>query len=77
MIRVGSCSWAEKTLLQSGKFYPQNVKTAEGRLRYYANTFNVVEVDSTYYAIPQQRMAFLWSQRTPENLPFTFKFTIP
>jgi len=32
MIKVGSCSWAEKTLLQSGEFYPQNVRTAEGRL---------------------------------------------
>lgn len=73
MIRVGSCSWTEKTLLKSGEFYPQNVKTAEGRLRYYASTFNVVEIDSSYYAIPQQRTALLWSQRTPKNFTFHIK----
>ena len=39
MIQIGTCSWTEKTLLQSGEFYPKDVKTAEGRLRYYADHF--------------------------------------
>jgi hypothetical protein len=55
MIHVGTCSWTEKTLIQSGEFYPMAVRTAEGRLRYYAGNFDTVEVDSTYYAIPDMR----------------------
>jgi uncharacterized protein YecE (DUF72 family) len=40
MIQIGTCSWTEKTLLQSGEFYPKDVQTAEGRLRYYADHFD-------------------------------------
>lgn len=67
MIRVGTCSWAEKSLIQSGEFYPKGMKTAEDRLRYYADHFDTVEVDSTYYAIPTKQTAYLWAQRTPDN----------
>ena len=73
MIRIGTCSWAEKTLIQSGEFYPGDVKTAEGRLRYYASQFDTVEVDSTYYAIPDRRNTSLWVDRTPENFVFHIK----
>lgn len=73
MIHVGTCSWTEKTLIQSGEFYPKTVKTAEDRLRYYASSFNTVEVDSTYYAIPDMRNTSLWVDRTPENFIFHIK----
>ncbi len=73
MIRVGICSWAEKTLIESGEFYPRQVKTAEARLRYYASRFDTVEVDSTYYAIPDQRTVWLWGARTPEDFTFHVK----
>jgi uncharacterized protein YecE (DUF72 family) len=73
MIRVGTCSWTEKTLIQSGEFYPAGVKTAEGRLRYYAGCFDTVEVDSTYYAIPDRRNTYLWVDRTPEKFIFHIK----
>jgi len=43
MINIGTCSWTEKTLIQSGDFYPKEIRTAEGRLRYYANYFDTVE----------------------------------
>ena len=73
MIHVGSCSWTEKTLIQSGEFYPREAKTAEARLRYYAEQFDTVEVDSTYYAIPDKRNTYLWVDRTPENFIFHIK----
>lgn len=73
MIHVGTCSWTENTLIQSGEFYPRTVKTAEGRLRYYANSFDTVEVDSTYYAIPDMRNTSLWAERTPEDFIFHIK----
>lgn len=73
MIRVGTCSWTEKTLIESGEFYPRKVKSAEDRLRYYAGSFNTVEVDATYYAIPDIRIVQYWSERTPEDFTFHIK----
>jgi len=73
MIRVGTCSWAEKTLIESGEFYPREVRSAEARLRHYASCFDTVEVDSTYYAIPEQRTAWLWGARTPGTFTFHVK----
>ncbi|UCF87609.1 MAG: DUF72 domain-containing protein [Nitrospiraceae bacterium] len=73
MIRVGTCSWTEKTLIESGEFYPREVKSAKDRLRYYAGTFNTVEVDATYYAIPDVRIVQYWSERTPEDFTFHIK----
>ncbi len=73
MIRVGTCSWTEKTLIRSGEFYPKEAKTAEDRLRHYAGAFNTVEVDSVFYAIPDQTNAWLWNERTPENFVFHIK----
>jgi uncharacterized protein YecE (DUF72 family) len=73
MIQVGTCSWTEKSLIQSGEFYPKTVNTAEFRLKFYAEHFNVVEVDSTYYAIPTKGNSFLWAERTPEDFVFHIK----
>jgi uncharacterized protein YecE (DUF72 family) len=73
MIRVGTCSWTEKTLLASGEFYPAEARTAEARLRYYGSQFNTVEVDSTYYAVPDPHTAWLWSMRTPDDFTFHIK----
>ncbi|MCX8028208.1 MAG: DUF72 domain-containing protein, partial [Thermodesulfovibrionales bacterium] len=67
MIHIGLCSWTEKTLIESGEFYPKDIKTSEARLRYYSNHFKTVEVDSTYYSLPSERNSFLWSQRTPQD----------
>ncbi len=70
---VGTCSWAEKTLIKSGEFYPAHVKTAEDRIRFYSEHFSTVEIDSTYYAIPSIRTVQLWSLRTPEHFTFHVK----
>lgn len=73
MMRIGTCSWAEKTLIASGEFYPREVKTSEARLRYYTKYFDTVEVDSVYYAIPTRSTADLWAMRTPEDFIFHIK----
>lgn len=71
-IYVGTCSWTDPTLLASG-FYPQGVNTPEKRLVYYAEQFPIVEVDSTYYALPAERNAALWVKRTPADFVFNIK----
>jgi uncharacterized protein YecE (DUF72 family) len=57
----------------SGVFYPAGVSTPEARLRYYASRFPVVEIDSTYYAIPARRTADAWAERTPAGFVFDVK----
>ncbi|MCA1833991.1 MAG: DUF72 domain-containing protein [Actinomycetota bacterium] len=71
-ILVGTASWTDKTLLESG-WYPSDAKTAEARLAYYAERFPLVEVDSTYYGLPSERNAVLWAERTPKNFTFNVK----
>lgn len=71
-IRVGTSSWTDKTLLESG-WYPDEAKTPEARLRHYAAEFDVVEVDSTYYSLPSERNAVLWIDRTPKDFIFHIK----
>ncbi len=43
------------------------MKTAENRLRYYAEHFSTVEVDSTYYRLPDEAMVSRWNERTPDG----------
>ena len=54
-ILIGTASWTDKSLVDSGLFYPGTVRTPEDRLRFYATRFGVVEVDSTYYGLPSIR----------------------
>jgi uncharacterized protein YecE (DUF72 family) len=63
-IRVGTCSWADESL--SKYWYPRGTKPAE-RLPYYAEHFDTVEVDSTYYSLPVEEMVERWAERTPEG----------
>jgi len=71
-ILVGTCSWADKTLVDSG-WYPATAKTPEDRLRFYAEQFPIVEVDATYYGLPSERNAALWVDRTPDDFVFDIK----
>lgn len=73
-IRVGTCSWTDKTLLDSGRFYPAEVvKKPKERLRYYGSQFDLVEVDSSFYAMPAEETAAAWTELTPENFVFDIK----
>ena len=64
-IRIGTCSWADESLTRY--FYPPGVKGAEERLRYYAERFDTVEVNSTYYRLPDREMVQKWADRTPDG----------
>ena len=54
-------------------FYPRGVSTAEDRLRFYAAQFPVVEVDSSYYSLPDRANAVRWVERTPPDFSFHLK----
>ncbi len=70
---VGTASWTDKTLIDCGRFYPADCKTPEARLRYYASIFPLVEVDTSYYAIPVPATARQWAERTPDHFVFNVK----
>jgi uncharacterized protein YecE (DUF72 family) len=64
-IRIGTCSWADESLTRY--FYPPGVKSAAERLRYYADRFDTVEANSTYYRLPEEQMVERWAERTPDD----------
>jgi uncharacterized protein YecE (DUF72 family) len=73
VVRVGTASWTDASLTAPGVWYPDSARTPESRLRYYATQFPMVEVDSTYYALPTRRVAEQWADRTPPGFVFDLK----
>jgi uncharacterized protein YecE (DUF72 family) len=71
-IKIGTASWTDRTLIESG-WYPPEADTPERRLRFYARQFPVVEVDATYYALPNEQTASSWAARTPPGFTFNVK----
>jgi uncharacterized protein YecE (DUF72 family) len=61
MIRVGTCSWADDSFVKA--YYPPNVD----RLRYYAERFDVVEANSTYYRMPDEALVARWADKLPDG----------
>jgi len=73
MIQVGTASWTDPSLIKAGTFYPKGCTSAEARLRFYASQFPMVEVDSSYYALPSSTNSSLWVDRTPPGFQFNVK----
>jgi uncharacterized protein YecE (DUF72 family) len=69
-IRIGTCSWADEAL--SKHLYPPKLPAKE-RLAYYADYFDTVEVDSTYYRLPSESMVQGWAERTPAGFTMHVK----
>jgi uncharacterized protein YecE (DUF72 family) len=69
-IRIGTCSWADEAL--SKYFYPPKFPARE-RLTYYAEHFDTVEVDSTYYRLPDESLVQGWADRTPDGFTMHVK----
>ncbi|MCI4368289.1 MAG: DUF72 domain-containing protein [Thermoplasmata archaeon] len=69
-ILIGTCGWDYPEWV--GPFYPK--RGVSDRLRYYAQQFPIVEVDSTFYRLPPASHALSWSKRTPAGFRFAVKF---
>ncbi|MEU5727079.1 DUF72 domain-containing protein [Micromonospora sp. NPDC047738] len=72
VIKVGTSSWADQSLVRSG-WYPRAVNTPAGRLGFYAERFGLVEADTSYYAIPLPETAAGWVAATPPGFTFDVK----
>jgi uncharacterized protein YecE (DUF72 family) len=64
---VGTSSWSDHE-----GFYPPGVGPAD-RLPFYARYFPIVEVNTSYYRIPSERMVEGWLERTPPDFRFDVK----
>jgi uncharacterized protein YecE (DUF72 family) len=69
-VRIGTCSWADEAL--SKWFYPPKLP-AKDRLPWYAEHFDTVEVDSTFYRLPSESMVQGWADRTPDGFTMHVK----
>ena len=69
----GTAGWTDPTLIKGTAFYPESIRTAAQRLAHYATHFALVEVDSTFYAIPKPELAAQWAERTPATFVFDIK----
>src|SRR6266446_4711448 len=55
-----------------GSFYPKGLRPTD-YLSYYAQHFDTVEVDSTFYATPNVSVVRSWNAKTPEGFLFAAK----
>jgi uncharacterized protein YecE (DUF72 family) len=54
------------------KFYPEDLPKNQW-LDFYANHFNTVEVNNTFYSTPTKKTLMAWKKSTPENFRFSIK----
>lgn len=69
-VRIGTSSWSAQDWV--GPFYPPGTKAADF-LRIYAEHFDTVECDATFYAIPAETTVAGWVAKTPEDFLFCAK----
>ena len=70
-IRVGTASWSEPEFVKAG-WYPPGLPAGR-RLPFYAERFDTVELNSSFYAIPAARMCERWVHETPPGFLFDVK----
>jgi uncharacterized protein YecE (DUF72 family) len=69
-ILVGTSSWADPGFVED--WYPKGMP-ARDRLAWYAERFEYVEVNSSFYAVPAQKTVARWAEITPEGFTFDVK----
>src|SRR5437660_1930042 len=69
-ILVGTSSWADPGFVE--EWYPPGMP-ARDRLPWYAQRFEVVELNSSFYAIPEVGTVARWVRATPDRFTFDVK----
>ncbi len=74
-IRVGTSGWhyPSGNGTWNGPFYPRTRPHGFDELRFYAERFDTVEVNATFYRPPDAAMSRAWLDRTPESFLFSIK----
>jgi uncharacterized protein YecE (DUF72 family) len=69
-VLVGTASWSDPGFV--ARWYPKKMPAGE-RLGWYAQHFELVEVNSTFYSVPEPRMVERWCATTPDDFTFDVK----
>ncbi|MEO8043387.1 MAG: DUF72 domain-containing protein [Spartobacteria bacterium] len=69
-ILVGTASWSDPGFVE--RWYPPKLPAGE-RLPWYAQHFKMVEVNSSFYAVPERRLVERWERATPDDFVFNVK----
>jgi len=69
-ILIGTASWSDPGFV--ARWYPKGMRAHE-RLGWYAQHFEMVEVNSTFYSVPDLRMVERWCASTPDEFTFDVK----
>ncbi len=71
-LHIGTSGWSYKHW--SGIFYPEGVKPAK-YLEYYVTAFDCVELNASFYRIPNVKTVRGWARRTPASFRFCAKMS--
>jgi uncharacterized protein YecE (DUF72 family) len=72
MLYVGTSGWQYKHW--RGVFYPEKLPEREW-LQYFAERFQTVEVNNTFYNLPEKSVFEQWKERTPKDFIFALKMS--
>jgi uncharacterized protein YecE (DUF72 family) len=67
---IGSSGYSYKEW--KGPFYPKDLKEAD-MLRYYSERFRTVEINNTFYRMPNRELLERWVEQTPDTFTFVLK----
>lgn len=69
-IYIGTSGWSYDDWI--GPFYPQDIKKGK-MLNFYTQEFNLVEINSTFYALPNKYAVMAWNKKVSDDFVFTAK----
>lgn len=69
-VRIGTSGYSYPEW--KGSFYPEKM-AAKDMLRYYAERFGTVEINNTFYRMPNEGLLRGWAEQVPEDFTFVIK----
>jgi uncharacterized protein YecE (DUF72 family) len=69
-LRVGTSGWHYSHW--KGPFYPEDIKNSE-MLKFYMDRFNTVEINNSFYNLPQKKTIEAWRDTVPRDFIFAVK----
>ena len=69
-VRVGTSGYSYKEW--KGSFYPEDLPATK-MLQFYATRFDTVEINNTFYRMPDEKMLAKWAEQVPDSFTFVLK----
>lgn len=69
-VRIGTSGFSYKEW--KGSFYPEDID-AKAMLGFYATKFSTVEINNTFYRMPQASVLTSWAEQVPDGFTFALK----